>query len=144
MDKVRMADFEVPFLDISVPAGFPSPAADYMEDRINLNNHLIKNPLSTFIIRCSGDSMINAFIPPRCYLVVDKSLTPNNGDIVVVQINREWTVKYLRKNDHKCWLIPANSKYREIEVSRDADFLIWGVVTAIISNPKELKNVCTD
>ncbi len=144
MDAVRMADFEVPFLDISVPAGFPSPAADYMEDRINLNNHLIKNPLSTFIIRCSGDSMINAFIPPRCYLVVDKSLTPNNGDIVVVQINGEWTVKYLRKNDHKCWLIPANSKYKEIEVTQETDFLIWGVVTCIISNPKELKNVCTD
>ena len=88
--------------------------------------------------------MINAFIPPRCYLVVDKSLTPNNGDIVVVQINREWTVKYLRKNDHKCWLIPANSKYKEIEVTQETDFLIWGVVTCIISNPKELKNVCTD
>jgi DNA polymerase V len=142
MDSVRMADFEVPFLDISVPAGFPSPAADYMEDRINLNNFIIKNPLSTFVVKCSGDSMINAFIPTQCYLVVDRSVTAQNGDIVLAFINGEFTVKYLQKNEHRMSLIPANRKYREITITAETVVYIWGVVISIITNPKDIRNVC--
>lgn len=142
MDIVKAALTEVPFLDISVPAGFPSPAADYVEDRINLNDFLIRHPLSTFIVRCTGDSMINAFLPPACYLVVDRSLNASNGDIVLAYVNGEFTVKFLRKNEYKCWLVPANKKYREIEVTPEMNMMIWGVVTSVISNPKELKHVC--
>lgn len=129
-------------MDISVPAGFPSPAADYVEERINLNSFLVKNPLSTFIVKCTGLSMVNAFMPPLCHLVVDKSLTAKNGDIVLAYVNGGFTVKYLQLNEHKCKLIPANNKMREIDITDQSDLIIWGVVTAIISNPKDFKHVC--
>ncbi len=132
----------VPYLDISVPAGFPSPAADYVEERINLNNFLVKNPLSTFIVKCTGLSMVNAFMPPLCHLVVDKSIQAKNGDIVLAYVNGGFTVKYLQLNEHRCRLVPANSKMREIDVTHQSDLVIWGVVTAIISNPKDFKHVC--
>lgn len=140
MKTGRTTERTVPLLDISVPAGFPSPAADYREERINLNSFLVKNPLATFIVRCTGDSMLNAFIPPKCYLVVDRSLRAQNGDIVLAELNGEFTVKYLRKNEYKCWLVPANRKYKETEITTEMDMRIWGVVTAIITQPKEIRN----
>jgi DNA polymerase V len=121
-----------------VKAGFPSPAMDYLEERIDLNKEFIKHPLATFIIDCSGDSMINAFIPPKAKLIVDRSLNPKNGDIVLASINGEFTVKFLKKNEYKCWLVPANKKYKEIEVTEEMDMQIWGVVTNIISSSKDL------
>ncbi len=142
MDSVKMKDFKIPILDISATAGFPSPAADYTEERINLNDFLINNPLSTFIVKCSGLSMVNAFIPPLCYLVVDRSITAQNGDIILAYINGGFTVKYLQINEYKCRLLPANRKMKEIEVTDPSDLLIWGVVTRIISNPKDFRNVC--
>src|SRR6267154_1544760 len=104
---------EILYYNANVKAGFPSPAMDYLEERISLDKEFIKHPLSTFIIESSGDSMINAFIPPKAKLLVDRSITAKNGDIVLAVINGEFTVKYLKKNDFKCWLVPANSKYRE-------------------------------
>ncbi len=142
MDSIKMADFEVPFLDIAVPAGFPSPAADYMEERINLNSLLIRHPEATFIVRCSGNSMINAFIPPLCYLVVDRSVKAQNGDIVLAYVNGGFTVKYLQVNEHKARLLPANRKYKEIEITDGMDLIVWGVVIHIISNPKDFRDVC--
>ncbi|MFC0773369.1 LexA family protein [Terrimonas alba] len=142
MNAAKMEIAEVPYIDISVPAGFPSPASDYIEERINLNNFLIRNPLSTFIIKCTGLSMVDAFMPPLCHLVVDRSLKPNNGDIVLAYLNGGFTVKYLQVNDYKCRLIPANRKMREIEIPDPSELIIWGVVTAIISNPKDFRNVC--
>ena len=137
-----MESLRIPLMDISVPAGFPSPAADYLEDRINLNDFLIQHPEATFVVKCTGDSMIQAFIPQVCYLVVDKSLTAQNGDIVIASIHGEFTVKYLRKNKFKCWLMPANRKYPEIEVTAEMEMKIWGVVTSIVINPKDLRNAC--
>ncbi len=125
-------------MDISVLAGFPSPATDYVEERINLNDFLIKNPLSTFIVRCTGDSMLNAFIPPKCHLLVDRSVTAKNGDIVLAYLNGEFTVKYLQKNDFKCKLIAGNRKYPDLEITSEMGLIIWGVVTKIIIDPKEL------
>ncbi|WP_235921038.1 LexA family protein [Foetidibacter luteolus] len=142
MDAAKMNTWAIPLLDIGVPAGFPSPAADYVENRINVNDFLIKHPESTFIIRCTGDSMINAFIPPQAYLIVDKSLTAKNGDIVLAVVNGEFTVKYLVKNDHKCWLRAANSKFKDLEITPEMNMSVWGVVTSIIANPNELRNVC--
>jgi len=121
------------------PTGFPSPAADYLEKRIDLNDVLIKHPLSTFLVECEGYSMIDAFIPPKAKLVIDRSLNPANGDIVLAVLNGEFTVKYLRKNDVKCWLVPANKKFRETEITEDMDFQIWGVVTSIIVNPNDTR-----
>ena len=142
MSSVNLEDLMIPYMDISVPAGFPSPANDYLEDRINLNDFLINNPLSTFIVKCTGLSMVNAFIPPKCHLVVDRSVTAVNGDIVLAYVNGGFTVKYLQINDHKCKLIPANKKMKEIEITDQSELIIWGVVTAIISNPKDFRNVC--
>ena len=123
----------------NVKAGFPSPAMDYLEERIDLTKELIQHPLSTFIVECTGDSMINAFIPAKAKLVVDKSITAGNGDIVLAVLNGEFTVKYLKKNDYKCWLVPANSKYKDIEITTDMDMKIWGVVTHVLTETKELK-----
>jgi DNA polymerase V len=126
--------------DFQVPAGFPSPAMDYMQERIDLNKEFIPHPLSTFIIECSGYSMINAFIPPRARLIVDRSITAKNGDIVLAVLNGEFTVKFLKKNQYKCWLVPANSKFKEIEITAEMDMQIWGVVTNIITTVKDVKS----
>jgi DNA polymerase V len=127
------------YYSANIKAGFPSPAMDYLEERIDLNKEFIKHPLSTFIIECSGDSMINAFIPPKAKLIIDRSINPKNGDIVLATINGEFTVKFLKKNDFKCWLVPANSKYKEIEVTDEMNMQIWGVVTNVISDSKDLR-----
>jgi len=126
--------------DCKVPAGFPSPAMDYMQERIDLNKEFIKHPLSTFIIRSEGMSMMNAYIPPKARLIVDRSLTPKNGDIVLAVLNGEFTVKFLKKNDYKCWLVPANSKFKEIEITTEMDMQIWGVVTNIITDTNDVRS----
>ena len=123
----------------AVQAGFPSPALDYMEERIDLNKVFIQHPLSTFIVECRGDSMINAFIPPKAKLIVDRSLVPKNGDIILAEVNGEFTVKFLKKNDFKCWLVPANRKYRDMEISGEMTLSVWGVVTAIITETKDVR-----
>jgi DNA polymerase V len=130
---------ETAYYQIEVKAGFPSPALDYLEERIDLNKVLIQHPLSTFLVECTGDSMINAFIPPKAKLVVDKSITAQNGDIVIAVMNGDFTVKFLKKNDVKCWLIPGNNKYREIEITAEMNLQIWGVVVKIIIDPKDVK-----
>jgi len=129
----------LPYYQIAVKAGFPSPANDYTEERIDLNKEFIKHPLSTFIVSCEGDSMKDAFIPPKAKLIIDRSITPKNGDIVLAVINGEFTVKYLKKNDYKCWLIPANRKYREIEITPEMDMQVWGVVIFVIINPADTR-----
>ena|SRR5665213_1598859 len=128
-------------LAISAPVkcGFPSPAMDYMEERIDLNAELIKHPISTFLIECEGNSMIDAFIPPRAKLIIDRSINAKNGDIILAVLNGEFTVKYFKKNDFKCWLVPANKKIQEIEITGEMDFQVWGVVTSIIINPADVK-----
>ena len=129
----------IPYFDITVQAGFPSPAMDYIEERIDLNKTFIKHPLSTFIVECSGDSMINAFIPPKAKLIVDRSLTPKTGDIVLAVINGEFTVKFLKKSDHNCYLVPANSKYKEVKVTPEMNMQVWGVVTSVITDTNDVK-----
>ena len=84
--------------------------------------------------------MINAFIPPRAKLLVDRLLTPKNGDIVVAEINGEFIVKYLKKNDFRCRLVPANSKYKDIQVTERVDMRIWGVVTNIITDTRQVRS----
>jgi DNA polymerase V len=134
-----LEEIRIPFFTNRVQAGFPSPAMDYMEERIDLNKELIKHPLATFIVECEGTSMINAFIPPRAKLLVDRSLTPKNGDIVLAVVNGEFTVKFLKKNEYKCFLVPANKKYEEIEVTGEMEMQVWGVVTSIIIDANDVK-----
>ena len=113
---------------------------DYMQERIDLNKEFVKHPLSTFMIESAGYSMINAFIPPKARLIVDRSLTPKNGDIVLASLNGEFTVKFLKKNQYKCWLCPANSKFTDIEITEEMDMQIWGVVTTIINDANDVRS----
>jgi DNA polymerase V len=140
MEEEPLEQIYIPFFSAKVPAGFPSPAMDYMEERIDLNKEFIKHPLSTFIVQCEGTSMINAFIPPKAKLLIDRSLTPKNGDIVLAVLEGEFTVKFLRKNDHRCFLVPANKKFQEIQITDEMDMQVWGVVTAIITDANDVRS----
>ena len=122
--------------------GFPSPAKDYAEDRISLDKEIIQHPNATYFMRAEGNAMINAFIPPGALLVVDRSLTPQNMDIVVASVGGEFMVRYLKKNELKAWLVPANSKLREQLITPEMDIVIFGVVISIVTDPKILSNVC--
>ncbi len=122
-----------------VHAGFPSPAQDYTET-IDLNKELVVHPATTFYARAMGDSMVDRGIGDGDLLVVDKSLTPTDGNIVVAYIDGEFTLKTLRRDEQgECfWLLPANDKYKPIRVTRENEFVIWGVVTYNIRN--QLRN----
>lgn len=112
-----------------VSAGFPSPAEDYIEGRIDLNRELIRNPLSTFYVRVTGDSMINIGIYPNCLLVVDRAMETQDGNIIIARIFDELCVKRLMIcNNGKVWLFSENEEYRPIEVTEDMDFEVWGKV----------------
>ena len=128
------------YYDTSVPAGFPSPALDYTQKRIDLNEVLIKHPLATFMCETEGLSMVNAFIPPKARLIIDRSLHPKNGDIVLASLNGEFTVKFLKKNQYKCWLCPANPKFPDIEITEEMNMQIFGVVTTILIDPKDVRS----
>lgn len=121
--------------DSAIPAGFPSPAADYMMEEIDLGKELMPRPLSTFIIKVTGDSMIDAHILPESKLVVDRSIKPRNNSIVVATINGEFTVKRFIKNSSGIRLMPANPRYQPIPITEGMEFAVWGVVTQILIDP---------
>lgn len=118
-----------PLVSSRVSAGFPSPAEDYIEGRIDLNRELIRNPLSTFYVRVTGDSMINIGIYPNCLLVVDRAVETQDGSIIIARIFDELCVKRLTicKNG-KIWLFSENENYPPIEVTEEVDFEVWGRV----------------
>lgn len=111
-----------------VPAGFPSPAEDYVEGRINLNRDLVKHPLTTFYIRVDGESMIGAGIFPGTLLVVDRGVTAAEGDIVVARLGDELCVKRLSLEGGMVRLLSENELYPPIEVPEGVDFEVWGRV----------------
>ena len=114
----------------SVEAGFPGPAEEELLDSISIDNLLIKNPNSSFMLEVSGDSMINAGIMPKDFVVVDKSLTPKEGDIVIARVDGDWTIKYLRKESGKYILEAANPKYGLITPKQE--LTVAGVVVGTI------------
>lgn len=115
----------------TVSAGFPSPAQDYVEQRLDLNQLCVKRPAATYFVRVEGDSMIEAGILPDDLLVVDRSLQAVHGDTVIASLNGEFTVKQLATTPQ--WqLIPRNSRYRPIPISADDAFELCGVVTGVI------------
>lgn len=118
------------FLD-NVPAGFPSPASDYCERKLDLNELCIKKPAATYFVRAQGDSMIDAGIFPGDILVVDRSLAAQHGDIVIAEFNGELTVKKLEMTP-VTRLVPMNKEHTPIEVPEDSDLEIFGVVTTSI------------
>lgn len=128
----------IPFSANKISAGFPSPANDYLESRIDLNEELIKNPSSTFFARVTGLSMKGAGIDENDILVIDKSLQPRNGCIAVCCLDGEFTLKRIRLEgslfDKKkvVWLVPENEDFKPILVTEDNELIIWGIVTYII------------
>ena len=119
--------FRLPLLNDSVSAGFPSPADDYTEENIDLNEHLISNPFSTFFLRGKGDSMINAGIKDKDLIIVDKSLIAKPGDIVIAMIDGEFTIKRLSIKNDELYLKAENHNYPDFSFKNHIDVQIWGV-----------------
>ena len=115
-----------------ISAGFPSPADDFREIRISLDKELVKNSESTFYARVSGDSMIEAGLDDGDLIVIDRSLDPENGKIAVCFIDGEFTVKTIKKEENKIFLMPQNKIYKPIEVEEGNELIIWGIVTYVI------------
>jgi len=120
--------FRIPLLNDSVSAGFPSPADDYTEENIDLNEHLISNPFSTFFLRVKGESMINAGIKDKDLIIVDKSLIAKPGDIVIAMIDGEFTIKRLSIKNDELYLKAENHNYPDFRFKNHIDVQIWGVV----------------
>lgn len=121
-----------PLFLASVSAGFPSPAEDYIEGRLDLNKHLIKHPAATFFVRVAGDSMTGAGIHPGDILVVDRSLEPQDSNVVIAVLDGELTVKRISRRDGRVQLVPDNALYQPLEILAEMEFEVWGVVTAVV------------
>ena len=123
---------DIPLYGDAVPAGFPSPADDYLDMDLNLHDYLVQHPSATFCVKAIGDSMVDAGIKSSDVMVIDRALTPKNNDIILAVVDGEFTVKRIKKNDDELYLIPANENYRPVKITEDMDFQVWGVVTFII------------
>ena len=128
----KTKEYSLPMFLESVSAGFPSPADDYIEGKLDMNEFLIRNPSATFFVRVTGESMIDAGIQSGDILVVDRSLTPKSGSIVIAVINGELLVKRLQKEKNEIWLYPDNANYKPIEITSEMSFDVWGVVAFVI------------
>nr|WP_255088443.1 MULTISPECIES: translesion error-prone DNA polymerase V autoproteolytic subunit [unclassified Synechococcus] len=127
-----MHPVRLPLVTESVAAGFPSPADDYVEAGIDLNEHLIARPSSTFFLRVSGDSMIGAGIHHGDLLIVDRSLEPRPGRIVVAAVEGAFTLKRLVRHQGRLRLEAANPAYPPLELSDADDTRLWGVAIQVI------------
>lgn len=121
--KLRLSVFSS-----SVPAGFPSPADDHIEGKLDLNEHLIRRPAATFFVRAAGESMKDAGIFDGDLLIIDRSINPKSDDIVIASIHGELTVKRLQQSGKEWLLVPANPDYPTIKLD-GPDNEIWGVVS---------------
>lgn len=128
------AEMELPLASSGVSAGFPSPADDHLEPPLDLNKYLIRNPAATFYARVEGDSMKDDCINDGDLLLVDKSEEPYDGCVAVCFLDGEFTLKRLRIEGRRITLMPANKRYKPIEVKQGEDFSIWGVVRYSISD----------
>ena len=122
----------LPLYSCKISAGFPSPADDHLEKNLDLNSYLIKNPTATFFVRVNGDSMINAGIHDNDILIVDRSLKPTHGKIVIAVVDGQMTVKRLYKQSGKLFLIPENKNFKPIEIIENMSMEIWGIVITAI------------
>lgn len=120
------------FFESGISAGFPSPADDFKEYRLSLDDELIKNKEATFFARVSGQSMINAGLDDNDLLVIDRSLEPEHNKIAVCFLDGEFTVKRLKVEKGIVWLQPENDNYQPIKITEENNFVIWGIVTTVI------------
>jgi SOS regulatory protein LexA len=114
----------------TVEAGFPSPAEEELSDTMSLDEYLIKNKEATFMLKVKGDSMSGAGIMPGDMVLVERGAEAQEGDIVIAEIDKQWTMKYLRKQSGKIWLVPANEKFKPIMAKEELN--IAAVVKAVI------------
>lgn len=122
----------LPYADNGIQAGFPSPAQDYINESIDLNREIVRHPAATFYGRVEGDSMIDEGIEGGDILVIDRSLEPADGDLAVCCVDGEFTLKRIKLERERIWLIPSNEAFDPILVTPDKQFEIWGVVTYTI------------
>jgi DNA polymerase V len=136
IDQISTPDFSTsypcPLFLVPVSAGFPSPADDYLEGKLDLNQHLIKHEAATFFVKVQGDSMIGSGIHSGDLLIVDRALEPTDNSVVIAVVNGELTVKRICKRDGKLSLVPDNGNYRPIPITECTNFEVWGVVTHVI------------
>ena len=119
-------------IENGISAGFPSPADDFKDARISLDRELVKNKEATFYARVSGDSMIEAGLEDGDLIVVDRSLQPENGKIAICLVDGDFTVKRIKKEKNKLYLIAENRKYKPIELGEENELIIWGIVEYVI------------
>lgn len=127
----------LPIADFGIRAGFPSPAQDYMDKSLDFNKELIQHPSATFYAKVVGLSMIDAGINEGDIIVIDRSLEPQQNDIVVAYINGEFTMKYLdlsQQHKGEVWLRPGNSEFPSFRTTPEDELTIWGVVSKVIKN----------
>ena len=122
----------LPYADGGIQAGFPSPAQDYITETFDLNYELVKHPAATFYGKVKGDSMIEEGIEEGDMLIIDRSLEPVDDDLVVCCVDGEFTLKRIRFEKNRVWLIPSNEMFDPILVTPDHNFIVWGVVTHTI------------
>ncbi len=122
----------LPCTDNRISAGFPSPAMDFTDKTIDLNEYLIKHPAATFFGRVKGDSLKNAGIEDGDLLIIDRSLEPVSGKIAVCYLDGEFTAKRIKKQYGEVWLMPENENYPPIKMQPGNELIIWGIVTYVI------------
>ncbi len=125
-------NIRLPLYTAGVSAGFPSPAEDYIDRHLDLNEYLIKHPAATFFVRVDGDSMVDAGIYHGDILIVDRSIEPEDGRVVIAVVNGEMTVKRLCRRGGALYLIPESAQYSPLEIAEGMDFQVWGVVSHVI------------
>ena len=126
------SEIKLPYSNHGVSAGFPSPAMDFMESSIDLNQVLVENPTATFYVQVEGNSMIDAGIHDKDLLVVDRSLEPRNNKIAICLLDGEFTVKRIRLENNELFLMPENPNYQPIKITEENQLIIWGIVTYVI------------
>ncbi len=130
MEMIEGESYDIPMYSGKVQAGLPEMTDDYIEGMVNLNSLLIGEPKNTFLVRATGDSMLDAGIFSNDTLIVDRSIAAKNNHIIIAAVNGELTVKRLSiQEDGRIFLMPENSRFSPIEVTQNTDFHIWGVVT---------------
>ena len=122
--------------------GFPSPAADYTDENIDLNHLLIRHPSATFYMSVKTEAMSGDAIMPGSLAIIDRSLTARNNDIIVAVVNGEIIMRRLEMKHGENCLSASNKKFKTTPIGDAMDFRVWGVVSAIISNPNQLSHVC--
>jgi DNA polymerase V len=126
----------LPMFTARIPAGFPSPADDYVDGGLDLNELLVRHPAATFFVRVSGDSMTGAGIHSGDVLVVDRAETARNRSVIIAALNGELTVKRLVREGGRAWLVSENPDYAPMEVTGVTQFEVWGVVVHVIHSLK--------